>query len=116
MGTGAFVFCGKTCEHADARAALSTQARAAACLQVVCLLPSVVKEQSPFTSLVGLEKNCSHYTSRYHFGRAHEEVHPHPVCVGKRRGTAALLHRASVVLYATTSYFIIGLDLVFQRF
>ena len=54
--------------------------------------------------------------SRYHFGRAHEEVHPHPVCVGKRRGTAALLHRASVVLYATTSYFIIGLDLVFQRF
>ena len=64
MGTGAFVFCGKTCEHADARAALSTQARAAACLQVVCLLPSVVKEQSPFTSLVGLEKNCSHYTSR----------------------------------------------------
>ena len=40
---------------------LKTQARALACLQVVYLTLSVVKEQSLSASLVRLEKNCSHY-------------------------------------------------------
>ena len=40
---------------------LKTQARALACLQVVYLTLSVVKEQSFSVSLVRLEKNCSHY-------------------------------------------------------
>jgi len=77
---------------------------------------SVAQERGPpvwgAAILAAVATSCA----RYRCGHAHEEVHPHPVCVGKRRGTAALLHRASVVLYATTSYFIIGLDLVFQRF
>ena len=40
---------------------IKTQARALACLQVVYLTLSVVKEQSLSASLVRLEKNCSHY-------------------------------------------------------